>query len=213
MTLLMNPHAMARPIVDPEHPQFLARPNSPKQVRWLFERSTEAPVTEERIAKAREYGLHNAEVAAKVCREVGVSYARACALFWVESRGENVWGNDVGGFLSGFVWPVNIHNFRTFDWAMKQDWLDVKSNGCGPSQITYYPYFAMMAEERLRPWIPYDNMLFGLRLLNTSRLRYGGWRNGAAHYNGGTRPTDRAYDYADKFELTTDIFRDILKGE
>lgn len=202
-----NAHAIEAPVMDPKRPGFLPRPGFPDEPRWLFQRSTLAPVGEDLIEAARSVGLENARATALVCREVGVGFARACALVWIESGGRNVYGHDLNGMLSDFEHPVNVHNFRAFMWALRQSWLDVKSNGVGPCQITYYPYFEMMAQEGLRPWIPYDNILFGVRLLNTSRIRYGSWRQAAAHYNGGTNPGDRAYEYADKFEEATLLFR------
>lgn len=151
-----------------------------------------APVPLWKIARAKTRGLVNVEQMAIACREAGVPFAVACALFSKESSGRNVYGHDPGGALSGFELPVNQHNFAVFRWMVIEH--GHQSNGVGPSQITYAGrlvagkrdggYFRKMEADGLKPWDVHDNMLAGLRILKGHRDRLHSWRAAGTAYNG-----------------------------
>lgn len=139
-----------------------------------------APVTPERIAIAKAFGLQNVEFAAAACREVGVPFWAACALLEKESHGANVWGGaDASPFsaLNKMRVLINHHSFPVFYLGVKAG---LVPTGVGPCQITYAGklqkrsdgtvfrdggYFRIMEERGLKAWRPYDNMLFGFETL------------------------------------------------
>lgn len=152
-------------------------------------------VTQERIAIAREFGLMHTTSAAAACRREDLPYWAACALLEKESMGRNVYGRSdgEGAALSGFPEEVNRDNFAVFRWLVIDK--GQQSNGVGPCQITYAGgkqldgsrgggYFQEMAEQGLRPWVPYDNMRFGFRLMAQHKRNYGTWRAAGTAYNG-----------------------------
>jgi hypothetical protein len=134
-----------------------------------------------RVAKARVYGLSNAVTIAGTCREAGVPFYVACALFEKETMGKNIYGHDKGGALSGFPGEVNKDNYEVFEWLVSQG---MKSNGVGPSQITSGSLLTQMKTEHLDPWNVWDNMLFGLRFLKKWKVKYRTWHNAGRLYNG-----------------------------
>ncbi len=121
------------------------------------------PVTAERIQVAKDFGLVNVDQIAITCREVGIPFFAACALFEKESMGRNVYGNDFGGALAGFPDMVNQSNFRVFWWLVNNK--GQTSNGVGPSQITSKGLLIEMRKRELMAWDVHDNMFFGLELL------------------------------------------------
>jgi hypothetical protein len=151
-----------------------------------------AAVTPARIAIAART-LANADIAAKACREVRLPYFVACALLEQESGGHNVYGHDANGALSGFPFDVTEGNFQVFEWLVFTK--HQTSNGVGPTQITYPGYFTQMAERRLDPWDPFDNMLFGFELLKGNYDRLGSWEKAGSVYNGGPKPNADALKY------------------
>lgn len=160
-------------------------------------------VSTERIAIAAKK-LQNADVLATACREAHVPYFVACALVEKESGGKNVYGHDAGGALSGFPHDVNLHNFRVFKWLIDQGHT---SNGVGPCQITYAPSFDLMLKMALRPWMPLDNMIFGLRLLKTDYDATFSWQNAGARYNGGPHPNGTALAYGKDLALKIEAWK------
>lgn len=151
-----------------------------------------APIPDWKISRAEDLGLANVDKIALACREAGVPFYVACALFEKESGGRNVYGHDVGGALSGFPLEVNEHNFAVFRWLVV-----VKgqiSNGVGPSQITYAGslkggkrdggYFREMEAAGLDPWDVHDNMLKGLQILRGHFAHSSSWRDAGTAYNG-----------------------------
>lgn len=155
--------------------------------------AVKTPVSLRRRLIARKYGLKNVWWIAKACREADVPFYVACALFEKESGGRNVYGHDVGGALSGFEKPVNRYNWEVFRWLVLDQ--GHTSNGVGPAQITYAGpkrsngtrdggFFRQMEAEGLRPWVAYDNMLFGLRLLAAHKDAEGSWTAAGRRYNG-----------------------------
>lgn len=117
-------------------------------------------VSPDQIAKAA--GLKNADIAARVCDEVGTKYYHLCALLEKESGGKNVYGHDVGGTLSGFDLPVNKDNYAVFYWLVITK--GGKSNGVGPMQLTYKGFLTDMAANKLKAYDPYDNITYGAKL-------------------------------------------------
>jgi hypothetical protein len=65
------------------------------------------------------------------------------------------------------------------------------SNGVGPCQITYVPYFTIMLERGLLPWVPVDNMVFGFGIFRQNYLNTGKYFDAAGLYNGGPRWRER----------------------
>ena len=64
-----------------------------------------------------------------------------------------------------------------------------KSNGVGPAQITWPPYFAQAAERGLHLWEPEDNLAFGLEILRghlRGDLSAEGIARAGTLYNAGT---------------------------
>jgi hypothetical protein len=145
---------------------------------------TKKPVSERRKGIAVQYGLHNVECIALVCREAGVPFYVACALFEKESGGRNIYGHDAGGALSGFPLDVCEGNYGVFEWLVFTK--GQTSNGVGPSQITYKGFFTQMKAQGLKPWDVHDNMLFGLKTLGGYFAQYGSWTEAGHHYNGAT---------------------------
>jgi hypothetical protein len=119
-------------------------------------------VTADQIATARDNGLQNVETAAEVASEVGLQWYLACALLEKESGGKNVWGNDAGGTFSGLRDLITESSWRAFRHEILVR--GMRSNGCGPLQLTYKPFFTQMEKAGLKPWVIRDNMLFGFRL-------------------------------------------------
>lgn len=140
------------------------------------------PVTPKRIKIATQHGIANAEVAAEVCREVGLPFFVACALLEQESMGRNVYGHDAGGAMSGFPDPVNFGNWRVFRWLVIDK--GQTSNGVGPCQLTYKGFFLDMEKQGLKPWRVRDNMLYGFRLLKGYHDKNGNWILSGQAYNG-----------------------------
>lgn len=174
--------------------------------------STLRPVTAERIAVAKRHGLVNVETIAATCREAGVPFYAACALFMMESGGRNLYGHDVGGTLAGYPEPVTKENFAVFAWLVFTK--GQPSNGVGPSQITYKGYFTDMQTTGLNPWSVHDNMLYGLRILAANYKATGSWEKAGARYNGGGSPSPAALDYGRKFLRKAQVLHDEfgLKG-
>lgn len=152
--------------------------------------------------------LSNAQTAAVACRDAEIPYAVGCALLEQESNGRNIYGHDEGGALSGYPGQVNEENFRVFYWMVFSK--GVKSNGVGPCQITYKGYFQQMAVAGLDPWKPYDNMLFGFRLLKAYYTQFGSWEKAGAAYNGGVTFPDA--EYGKEFKAKLNVWRARFKG-
>ena len=120
-------------------------------------------VTNEQISKVAQTGIQNVVHIAAACNKTGCPFYLAVAMIERESRGRNVYGHDSGGALSGFDKTVNQGNFEVFEWLV----FDQKhtSNGVGPAQLTWPGFFTDMGKQGLKPWVPADNILYGVRLL------------------------------------------------
>ena len=109
--------------------------------------------------------LDNAAAIVAAARRADVPLAVAAALAELESGGRNVFGHDAGGVHSaprGTDVPVTRKSYQELVARVAQG---ETSNGVGPAQITWPPYFAQAAERGLRLWEPEDNLAFGLEIL------------------------------------------------
>lgn len=162
-------------------------------------------VSSDQIAKAKAAGLQNVDVAAQVANETGNKWYHVCALLEKESMGRNVYGHDAGGALSGFPGTVNRDNYAVFKWMVfSKGW---PSNGIGPFQITYKPFFADMENHGLKPWEPYDNITYGAKLWlgyyraarDSGLNRDDAIKKAGTRYNGSTAYGDRLLVIMDKW--------------
>jgi hypothetical protein len=132
---------------------------------------------------AEKQGLHNVPAAIKAATEVGLPLAAAFAVLQKESGGRNIWGNDRGGVFAGSgnreVTEATYREFRRRIDAGE------RSNGCGPTQITWPGYFPLAERQGLKLWIPLDNMRFGFRILLDHYNANGkSWEIAGTRYNG-----------------------------
>lgn len=127
-------------------------------IRFPWRREAAAP----RALSAR---LENADAIAAAARRADVPLALAAALTQLESGGRNVFGHDAGGVHSaprGTVVPVTRERFEEL---VARVAAGETSNGVGPAQITWPPYFEQARRRGLRLWEPEDNLAFGLEIL------------------------------------------------
>jgi hypothetical protein len=136
----------------------------------------------EKQAIAREHGLVNVGAIWRASAKANVPFYVACALMEKESGGRNVYGHDQGGALSGFLDDVDKSNYRVFEWLVFKK--GYTSNGVGPAQITYRGFFTDMVNKGLRPWVPYDNILYGLMVLKSHYDLNHSWQDAGTKYNG-----------------------------
>lgn len=109
--------------------------------------------------------LENADAIAAAARRADVPLPVAAALAQLESGGRNVFGHDAGGVHAaprGTDVPVTRELFEELEARVAAG---ETSNGVGPAQITWPPYFARARRRGLRLWEPEDNMAFGLEIL------------------------------------------------
>lgn len=151
-------------------------------------------VTAAQITTATKAGLTNVQHIAAACNTTGCKFYLATAMINKESNGRNVWGNDAGGTFRGLRDEVTESSWRAFRHEVLTN--GRTSNGVGPAQITWKGFFPDMEKRGLRPWIPADNIAFGVELLwgyytaarnagktNADAIRSAGTRyNGAAAY-------------------------------
>lgn len=124
-------------------------------------------MTSYNIYKARDImtknGLQNVTAIFAAATNVGLSLPGACALMAKESSGQNIYGHDDGGALSGFPVEVNKGNWDVF-WWMVHD-IGHTSNGVGPAQLTNPGFFDQMLAKGRKPWVALDNMEEGFAAL------------------------------------------------
>lgn len=142
------------------------------------------PVTPRRIHLALR--IRNAATAARACREAGLPFYVACALLEKESGGRNIYGHDAGGVFTRPSWlpakRVTRRNWLVFRHRVID--LGEQSNGIGPCQITSRGLLEEMERQGLKPWVVYDNMLFGFRLLASYHRPGDDWVAAGTRYNG-----------------------------
>lgn len=152
-------------------------------------------VKKSKVEIATRYGLVNVDALVRAKHRVGIPFRAACALMQMESMGKNIYGHDAGGV---FNVPgekiVTEANFKDFHHRVVD--LGEISNGVGPCQITYAGvhlangsrdggFFREMEAQHLKPWVPEDNMVFGLRLIWSSYQHNGhSWEKAGTAYNG-----------------------------
>lgn len=128
----------------------------------------------------------------------------ACALLEKETGGgANVWGHDPGGVFCGLPGVVTEQLFVAFLWEIRHN--GRRSNGVGPTQITYAGHFDVMEKRGLRPWIPMDNMIYGFELLRSEWESHShDWVAAGTAYNG-------AAAYGVDLEKRVQLWRDRLR--
>lgn len=133
--------------------------------------------------------LHNAPAIAAASRRAGVPLSVAAALAEVESGGRNVFGNDRGGVFSRPgrpdvpVTPERVAELRRRVAAGET------SNGIGPAQITWPPFFDRADAAGLDLADPEDNLTLGLTILAEHArgdLSPAGLERAGTLYNAGT---------------------------
>lgn len=122
-------------------------------------------------------GVQNAASIVRAAKAVGLEVAIAAAIIQKEGHGVNQYGHDAGGVFSSRALGkpadnlVTEENYNTFIVRVRAGEI---SNGVGPAQITWAGsirngrrdggFFREMEEQGLKPWEPYDNIFFGLRM-------------------------------------------------
>lgn len=137
------------------------------------------------------YGIENYEIAVEAAKATGLPLFVALALLDMESEGRNFFGSDAGGQYAGQ--PVTKTKYEIF---LKNVLAGGPSNGVGPTQITYAGskradgtrnggFFTQAADQGLKLWEPYDNMVFGFTLLAGYLKKYpGDYQKVGRLYNG-----------------------------
>jgi hypothetical protein len=168
---------------------------------WPFMALVAASVDGEAVTVAKRY-LVNVEDAWRACQATDMPFYVWCALLDKESKGKNIYGHDKGGvFNVAGEKQVTEGNFKEFYRRVVVN--GETSNGVGPAQLTYRGFFPQMREQGLKAEVPYDNMLFGARLLNSylaraRRLHPGDvFRWAGTWYNAGPNATRLKQPYAD----------------
>lgn len=119
------------------------------------------------VEAARPY-LANIDDAARTDPLTTCPWWLLCAVLDKETDGRNIYGHDQGGAFSdptGANIEVTEANYAQFrDLVLVQH---KTSNGVGPMQLTYPGFFTDMEKQGLKPWVPYDNILYGARLLGS----------------------------------------------
>ena len=141
-------------------------------------------------------GLANADLIVQAASTTGLPLAILAAMIEKESGGKNIYGHDAGGVFSvaGQNVEVTQANFTEFRRRVVDG--GEKSNGVGPSQVTYRGYWTAYPDYPF--WEPLANLKFGATLLldlldgDTSDASIS---SAGAHYNGGTSPNEKALAY------------------
>ena len=144
-------------------------------------------------------GLTNADLIVQAATATGIPLAILAAMVQKESGGQNIYGRDgkdtasPGVYANDYPLQVTKENFTEFRAAVLAG---QKSNGVGPSQITYPGYWKQYPDYPF--WDVLANLKFGATLLmdlldgDTSDASIS---SAGAHYNGGTSPNEKAVAY------------------
>ena len=156
--------------------------------------------------------LANAWAIVVAAKRAGIPYPVACALIERETGGKNVYGHDAGGVFT-VPWPglvyVTEENYREFKRRIRAG---EKSNGVGPSQITWPPYHYAAEDEGLKLWDPVDNIYFGLREFGKLwRSRNWNLAEAATLYNKGNL-SGGVNEYGNAIVTRTDVWGARLAG-
>lgn len=153
-------------------------------------------------------GLTNADLIVQAASTTGLPLAILAAMIEKESGGKNIYGHDAGGVFSvaGQNVEVTQANFTEFRRRVVDG--GEKSNGVGPSQVTYRGYWTAYPDYPF--WEPLANLKFGATLLldlldgDTSDASIS---SAGAHYNGGTSPNEKAVAYGADLLTKTNAWR------
>lgn len=154
-------------------------------------------VTAEQIAAAEESGLTNVAALAAACDHYGFPFHLACTILDKETRGANIYGHDKGGAFTVFGKNIDVTeaNYREFRRLVDAGHT---SNGVGPMQLTWRGFFPEMEKQGLKPWVPAENILYGVGLLAGYLKKSDFWHT-AKSYNGGASYADDAVKRAVKW--------------
>lgn len=133
--------------------------------------------------------LENENLIREAANATGFPLAGAMALIEMESGGRNVFGSDTGGMFKG----QGVTQAK-FEMMERNVAAGGRSNGVGPTQITWKGFFPDARRRGLKLWEPYDNMLYGFDLANGYWKKYGNWVTVGTRYNGGA-------DYGRRFAV------------
>ena len=161
-------------------------------------------------------GLTNADLIVQAATATGIPLAILAAMVQKESGGQNIYGRDgkdtasPGVYANDYPLQVTKENFTEFRAAVLAG---QKSNGVGPSQITYPGYWKQYPDYPF--WDVLANLKFGATLLMD--LLDGDYSDASissagAHYNGGTNPGSKALAYGADLLAQTKIWRARLAG-
>lgn len=142
-------------------------------------------VTAAQIATAKQNGLINVEALAAACDRHRVPFYLACTILDKETDGRNIFGHDRGGALSdpnGRNIEVTRGRYRKFRRMIRAGHT---SNGVGPMQITWKGFFPDMEGQGLKPWVPADNILYGVSVIAHTWSATKSVFKTAKAYNGG----------------------------
>ena len=156
-------------------------------------------------------GLANADLIVQAATATGIPLAILAAMVQKESGGQNIYGRDgkdtasPGVYANDYPLQVTKENFTEFRAAVLAG---QKSNGVGPSQITYPGYWKQYPDYPF--WDVLANLKFGATLLmdlldgDTSDASIS---SAGAHYNGGTNPGEKALAYGADLLTKTNAWR------
>ena len=156
-------------------------------------------------------GLTNAGLIVQAATATGIPLAILAAMVQKESGGQNIYGRDgkdtasPGVYANDYPLQVTKENFTEFRAAVLAG---QKSNGVGPSQITYPGYWKQYPDYPF--WDVLANLKFGATLLmdlldgDTSDASIS---SAGAHYNGGTSPNEKAVAYGADLLTKTNAWR------
>jgi hypothetical protein len=103
--------------------------------------------------------MQNVELIAQCCNETGARFYIALAMLEETGSCRNVCGHDAGGALTGFPKPVTRDNYAVFNWFVFTK--GQRSNGVGPSQLTFKGFSTDMELKGLTPHDMHDNIAYG----------------------------------------------------
>lgn len=143
--------------------------------------------------------LSNPQAIVDGAARAGLDLSIACAFADMESDGNHIYGNDLGGVFGrvNSTDPYVFDNFVTeqnFAEFLTRVRAGERSNGVGIMQITWPPFFDQAEDEGIKLWVPEENVYFGSRFIRTQlALHNGNLADAATVYRHGTVSADRGY--------------------
>lgn len=117
--------------------------------------------------------LQNSSAIVFAAQRVGLPLHLAAALVEMESGGAVVYGGDVGGYFSQTPRKaVTEENYAQFYEAVVVN--GAKSNGVGPTQITWKGFHSDAKSKGLDLSDPFDNCVYGFQLFKSHLEAQGG---------------------------------------